>query len=132
MSSEKNHKSKSPSDGKSGANGNGNGQVTAEIAPAISSVQTIALKGPLDRGLDHVDKALAAGADIILDFSDCNFISVDGLEWLEELLLRAESAGSVVKFVKIHPTQYKVFKVAHIQSLLRACGSPPAGIAPAC
>ena len=108
-------------------NGNGNGKVVSRL-----EARTIALKGPLDKGVDQVEKALAKGVNVILDFSDCNFISVDGLEWLEELILRADSVGAVVNFVKIHPVQYKVFKVAHIQSLLKACGSPEAHIAPMC
>ncbi len=82
------------------------------------------IKGSLDRGLDHVDKLLAGGENLVIDFSECNFITVDGLEWLEELLLRAESLQSSVRIVKILPTVYKVFKVAHIRSLLKACDSP--------
>ncbi len=92
----------------------------------------IPIKGRLDHSLDHVDQALASRVNLILDFYECSFISVEGLEWLEELLLRAESLGSAVSFVKIHPAQYKVFKVAHIQNLLKACGSPPANISSAC
>jgi anti-anti-sigma regulatory factor len=113
------------------SNGNGNGNGNGKPAIALE-IRTIALKGPLDKGLSEVEKALGKGVNVVLDFSDCHFISVDGLEWLEELLLRADSVGSVVNFVKIHPVQYKVFKVAHIQSLLKACGSPAAGIAPMC
>jgi hypothetical protein len=96
------------------------------------SAHLIAIKGRLDRALDNVDKALASGINLVLDFHECTFITVDGLEWLEELLLRAESLGSTVRFQHVPNTQYKVFKVAHIQSLLKACGSPPAGIAPVC
>jgi anti-anti-sigma regulatory factor len=124
-------KSESGNGSNHAANGNGNGNGNGK--PAITwESRTIALKGPLDKGLDQVEKALGKNVNVILDFSDCHFISVDGLEWLEELLLRADSVGSVVNFVKIHPVQYKVFKVAHIQSLLKACGSPAAHIAPMC
>ncbi|HEY9684201.1 MAG TPA: STAS domain-containing protein [Oculatellaceae cyanobacterium] len=80
--------------------------------------------GSLDRALDHVDKALAGGANLILDFSECTFVTVEGLEWLEELLLRAQSLRLEVHIVKVQPTIYKVFKVAHIGSILKACDSP--------
>ncbi len=88
-------------------------------------LEKIRIMGELERGLDDVDKILAAGkTDIELDFSACTFISVDGLEWLEEFLLRADSLGSTVTFVNVQTRVYKVFKVAHIDSLMRACGSP--------
>jgi MFS superfamily sulfate permease-like transporter len=102
------------------------------IAKTAADGQTLPIKGRLERRLDNVDKALASGGNLFLDFHECTFITVDGLEWLEELLLRAESVGSTVRFVRVPTAQYKVFKVAHIQSLLKACGSPPAGIAPVC
>jgi hypothetical protein len=84
----------------------------------------ILLPASLERAVDHIDKALASGVDLILDFSECTFITVEGLEWLEELLLRATSLQSSVRMVKIKPTVYKVFKVAHIQNILKACDSP--------
>lgn len=96
--------------------------VGANVGANTSTVMQIT--GSLDRGLDHIDRALASGVDLQLDLSDCNFITVDGLEWLEELLLRAESLRSQVRIVKIQPTVYKVFKVAHIGSILKACDSP--------
>lgn len=99
---------------------------------ATQNEQVIAIKGRLDRSLDNVDKALASGVNLVLDMQECTFITVDGLEWLEELMLRAESLGSTVRLVQVPTTQYKVFKVAHIQSLLKAVGSPPAHIGPAC
>ena len=107
---------------------------TKKTAPAAGpdSAIVLGIKGRLDRSLDNVDKALATGVNLVLDFHECTFITVDGLEWLEELLLRAESLGSTVRLVRVPTTQYKVFKVAHIQSLLKACGSPPAGTAPVC
>ena len=67
-----------------------------------------------------------------LDFTGCKFISVDGLEWLEELLLRSDSLGSKVVFTNLVPPVYKVFKVAHIDSLLRACGAPSQVSEPFC
>lgn len=55
-------------------------------------LEKIRIMGELERGLDDVDKILAAGkTDIELDFSACTFISVDGLEWLEEFLLDRKS-----------------------------------------
>ena len=90
------------------------------------------LDGPLERAVDDVDRLLASGGvDLKLDFEAVDFISVDGLEWLEELLLRAKSQGATVRFINLRPEQYKVFKVAHIGSLLEACGSPPPS-GPAC
>ena len=98
---------------------NGGSAAKAESAPT-----PVQIKGSLDRGLDHVDKLLASGSNLLLDFSECPFVTVEGLEWLEELLLRAESLQLNVRMVKMHPTVYKVFKVAHIRSLLKACDSP--------
>lgn len=89
--------------------------------------------GRLERGLDHVDKAMASGdLDITLDFFECPFITVEGLEWLEEVLLRAQSYNSDVHFINLEPSVYKVFKVARIDSLLKACGSPGVHSGPIC
>ncbi|MFA6211218.1 MAG: STAS domain-containing protein [Candidatus Obscuribacterales bacterium] len=97
----------------------------AEPAKQSRQVEKVRIMGELERGLDHVDKILATGkTDVELDFSACTFISVDGLEWLEEFLLRADSLKSTVTFVNVQSPVYKVFKVAHIDSLMRACGSP--------
>ena len=83
------------------------------------------IEGVLDSDIAAVQKLLASGRiNLTLDFSHCTFLSVAGLEWLEEMLFRAESTGSVVTFVNLNPTLYKVLKVAHIDSLLKACGSP--------
>ncbi len=91
------------------------------------------IQGPLERGIDLADRILASGThDLTLDFTDCTFISVDGLEWLEELLLRADSTKSRVRFTNVPPTIYKVFKVAHIDSLMRACGGPGPQTGPTC
>lgn len=82
------------------------------------------INGALARSIDEVDRLLALGnIDLTLDFGDCTFISVDGFEWLEELLLRAKSLAAGVSFVNVRPEQYKAFKVAHIDSLLEACGA---------
>lgn len=78
----------------------------------------------LTRQVEEVDLTLANGnVDLLLDFSPCKFISVDGLEWLEELLMRAESSGAKLELAGIKPSVYKVFKVARIDSVLKACGS---------
>jgi anti-anti-sigma regulatory factor len=98
---------------------NGAGAKVNTVAATV-----IVIQGKLERAIDNIDKALASGVDLILDFSECTFITVEGLEWLEELLLRATSLQSSVRMVKIKPTVYKVFKVAHIQSILKACDSP--------
>lgn len=78
----------------------------------------------LSKQVEEADLTLANGnVDLILDFSACKFISVEGLEWLEELLMRAESLNSRVNLRSIQPTVYKVFKVARIDSISKACGS---------
>jgi hypothetical protein len=94
--------------------------------------EVLAISGPLERGIDQIDRTLATGVNLVLDFNDCKFISVDGLEWLEELLLRSDSLGSTIEFTNLTPSVYKVFKVAHIDSLLRACGAPSRSTGPNC
>jgi hypothetical protein len=84
----------------------------------------------LSRALDEVDRLLAPGnLDLVLDFMGCDFITVEGLEWLEELLLRADSLSSQVRLDHVPPAIYKVFKVSRIDDVLRACagGAKPAG-----
>jgi hypothetical protein len=77
----------------------------------------------LSRPIDEVDHMLAGGnIDLKLDFKGCTFITVEGLEWLEELLLRASSLSSTIELVNVAPTIYKCFKVARIDSVLKACG----------
>jgi anti-anti-sigma regulatory factor len=93
----------------------------------------VRILGQLDRGIDEVDRLLAGTRDdIILDMSACTFITVDGLEWLEELLLRAQSMSPNIRLVNIQPTIYKVFKVAHLDCILRACGAPSVATGPMC
>jgi anti-anti-sigma regulatory factor len=86
----------------------------------------------LERAQDAVDRHLAGGKHVTLDFSGCDFVSVDGLEWLEEVLLRSESLAARVTFINLNPKLYKVFKVAHIDSLQKACGAPNSTMGPAC
>ena len=89
------------------------------------NAQKIFIAGQLQRAQDNVDQLIASGVQsVVLDFSACTFISVDGLEWLEEMLLRADSSKAQVRFVSIPPSIYKVFKVARIDSIMRACGAP--------
>jgi len=91
----------------------------------MSQPEKVRIVGALEKGLDHIDLLLASGKnDLELDFGACTFISVDGLEWLEELLLRSQSHNASIRFVNLQPPQYKVMKVAHIDSLMRACGAP--------
>ena len=99
-----------------------------ESSTATKDAAQFRLPGPLVKSLDEVDKLLASGSgDLNLDFSDCTFISVDGLEWLEEMLLRAQSKGVSISFSNVTPSVYKVFKVAHIDSVMGACGLPISG-----
>lgn len=106
-----------------------NGNVVG-LAPGTDEV--VKLGSRLERSVDSVDHLLASGKSITLDFSDCEFITVDGLEWLEEMLLRSESQQTKVTFVKIKPKLYKVFKVAHIDSVQKACGAPGPAVGPVC
>lgn len=90
----------------------------------MKNLETYKIEGTLERRIDEVDRLLASGnSDLNLDFEQVQMISVDGLEWLEELLLRAKSHGTRVSFSNVRPEQYKVFKIAHIDSLLEACGA---------
>lgn len=83
------------------------------------------ISGSLTGNQPHIDKLIAAAnCDLTIDFSECVFISVPGLEWLKEMLLKAGTAGINVTYVAIPPVLYKVFKVARIDSILNACGSP--------
>lgn len=98
----------------------------------MSENKTFNLPPQLNGALDEVDRALASGEKTVkLDFALVRMISVEALEWLEELLLRAESASADVRFENVPPVVYKVFKVAHINSLLAAC-SAPAAAGPVC
>jgi hypothetical protein len=112
-------KSKTKKADSNGANGNGADEI-------------IKIVGRLERAIDHADHTLASGSNITFDFTGCDFITVEGLEWLEEVLLRAESSQSKVRFANVQPPVYKVFKVAHIDSLLKACGAPASQGGPTC
>jgi hypothetical protein len=90
------------------------------------------MQSNLSRAIDEIDRVLATGnLDLVLDFNGCKFISVEGLEWLEELLLRADSLSSSVQLVNVEPSIYKVFKVARISAVLQACGGTAVS-GPAC
>ena len=95
---------------------------------------TCKIVGDLSKNDETVEKHIAAGhKELLVDFSGCTFISVAGLEWLESMLLKAASGQVKVTFIELPPTLYKIFKVARIESILSACGSPAASRnAPAC
>lgn len=77
----------------------------------------------LMRAIDEVDHLLAGGnVDLRLDFFGCNFISVEGLEWLEELIMRAPSLSAEIELTNVAPSIYKVFKIARIDCIVKACG----------
>jgi anti-anti-sigma regulatory factor len=97
----------------------------------MSELKTIKLDATVDRAVEDVDQVIASGVAVAVSFREVTFVSVAGLEWLEELLLRSQSQGVSVRFVDVPPTIYKVFKVAHIGSLLEACGAV-AALGPAC
>lgn len=98
----------------------------------MGSQQVYKLVSRVERAIDEVDCLLAPGdKNLTLDFQQTRFVSVEALEWLEELLLRSKSLQVKVSFVNVPPTVYKVFKVAHVGSLIQACGAlEPSG--PAC
>jgi hypothetical protein len=94
--------------------------------------ELLSMPSRLERAVDAADKALAGGNNVTLDFGACQFVTVDGLEWLEEILLRSDSVKSKVTLVNLSPKLYKVFKVAHIDSLQKACGAPGTASGPVC
>jgi hypothetical protein len=100
-----------------------NGNATAEL---------VKLPLRLERAIDAIDRQLAGGKDMTMDFSGCEFITVDGLEWLEEILLRSQSLKSTITFINLNPSLYKVFKVAHIDCIQKACGAPGPQQGPVC
>jgi len=103
------------------------------VEKTSGAANRIRVLGDLDHGLDEVDRLLAGTRDdVIIDMSACTFVSVDGLEWLEELLMRAESMTPNVRLVNVPPTIYKVFKVSHVDCILKACGSPSSAQGPMC
>ncbi len=87
--------------------------------------KTCKITGSLIGNQPDIDKLISAGNDnLTIDFSECTFISVPGLEWLKETLSRASANGVNISYTAIPPVLYKVFKVARIDSILNACGSP--------
>lgn len=98
-----------------------------------AKIEPVMISGILDRSKDDVDMLVAnAKSGIVLDFSKCTFISVEGIEWLEELVIRLESKGLEIRFENMPPTIYKVFKVSHMDSILKACGAPSSALGPVC
>jgi anti-anti-sigma regulatory factor len=90
-----------------------------------TSRPTVRILGQLNKAVDDIDKLLASGVnELAIDFSTCTRVSVEGLEWLEELLLRSASSKAEVTLINIPPPIYKAFKVSRIDSIANACGSP--------
>lgn len=124
------HAGKSHENGGSSSNG---GNAASDRSKSTLGVERVHVMGSLDKPLPEAEKFVTKGnTEVVLDFTGCTFVTVDGLEWLEELLIRADSASSSVGLEKIPPSVYKAFKVSHIDSILRACGSPSADIGPVC
>ncbi len=46
--------------------------------------------------------------------------------------MRADSLKAKVSFINVPPAVYKVFKVAHIDNILEAAGSPSRAVGPVC
>ena len=107
--------------------------MTKETEKDNGQLEPVKITGSLDKAKDDVDRLVASSnSDIILDFSDCTFVSVEGLEWLEELAIRLDSKNVKVRFENIPPAIYKVFKVSHIDCVLKACGAPSSIQGPVC
>ena len=103
---------------------------TAEAERPLERVRAL---GQLRDGLDEAERLMAEGkADVVIDLSACTDITVEGLEWLEEILLRSESFATTIHLENIPPPIYKVFKVARIDAILKACGAPAAALGPNC
>ena len=99
----------------------------------IAKLEPVKITGSLDKAREEVDILTASSeSDIVLDFSACTFISVEGLEWLEELSIRLESKNVKIRFENIPPSIYKVFKVSHMDCVLKACGAPSSTLGPTC
>jgi hypothetical protein len=79
----------------------------------MQTQQRFAMPRDLAKAIDEVDRALAADNNGVV------------------LLLRSESYNAPVNFVNVPPKLYKVFKVAKIDSVLKACGGA-ANQGPAC
>jgi len=88
--------------------------------------QNYSIIGQVKGSIKEVDDLLAKGAaELNIDFANATFISVEGIEWLEELLLRSDSKGTKVNLQNIPTEIYKVFKVARIDAVMKACGMMP-------
>ena len=88
-------------------------------------IKTYKITGSLSGNQPEMDRLIASGKnDLIVDFSGCTFISVPGLEWLKDMLTKASTVGINVTYTAIPTPLYKVFKVARIDNILNACGSP--------
>lgn len=88
--------------------------------------KTYSLIGQIKGSIPEVDQLLTSGAqEIKLDFANATFISVEGLEWLEEFLLRCDSKSIPVTFENVPVEIYKVFKVVRIDKIMTACGMMP-------
>lgn len=104
-----------------------------EIENDKTKLEPVMIVGALDKARDEVDRLIAnADSEIVLDFSECTFVSVEGIEWLEELVIRLESKSVQIRFENMPPAIYKVFKVSHIDCILKACGAPSSAIGPVC
>lgn len=85
--------------------------------------KSYAIIGQIKGSIPEVDELLAQDTkELTLDFANATFISVDGIEWLEELLLRSDSKGTKVTIVNVPTNIYKVFKVVRIDKIMHACG----------
>ncbi|MBX9770741.1 MAG: STAS domain-containing protein [Candidatus Obscuribacterales bacterium] len=88
--------------------------------------KSYAIIGQIKSSIPEVDGLLAQSpSELTLDFANATFISVEGIEWLEEFLLRCDSKGMKVTFENIPSDIYKVFKVVRIDKIMKACGMLP-------
>ena len=100
---------------------------------SVAQFEPVRIMGALDKAQDDIDRLVAdTKSDIVVDFAACTFVSVEGLEWLEELVIRLESRDIEVRFENIPPSIYKTFKVSHVDCILKACGAPSSAQGPVC
>lgn len=90
-----------------------------------ATVKTLKVPAYFDGEIQGAQKFLDENeSPLVINFTQCTFITVDGLEWLEEYVTSVEAKNKSCRFENLKPSIYKVFKVARIDCLLRSCGSP--------
>lgn len=90
-----------------------------------TTIKTLKVPAYFDSEIQGAQKFMEeSNSPLIINFAECTFITVDGLEWLENYVTQVEAQKKTCRFENMKPSIYKVFKVARIDCLLRSCGSP--------